>query len=125
IKKNATIVYKYTHFGTPAGQRDKYCACNSRLDSSRKMFRKRANNDMTTVSTMGSRNRTLVAGHVWMHFHISTSRHSQLTNLHNLKISGPPLFTCSCNSLSNTLSSFTAPQKFFTDTDSRLFASRM
>lgn len=29
--------------------------CNSRLDSSRKTLRKRANNEMTTVRTMGSR----------------------------------------------------------------------
>lgn len=45
-----------TYFGTTAGQRERYCACNSRLDSSRKTFRKRANNEITTVRTIGSRN---------------------------------------------------------------------
>lgn len=48
------------YFGTPAGQRDKYCVCNSKLDSSRKTLRKRANNDITTVRTIGSRSRVKV-----------------------------------------------------------------
>lgn len=43
------------YFNTPAGQRVRYCVCNSKLDSSRNTLRKRARREITTVRTIGSR----------------------------------------------------------------------
>lgn len=43
------------YFNTPAGQRARYCVCNSKLDSSRNTLRKRASREITTVRTIGSR----------------------------------------------------------------------